>query len=72
MIRVDSYDKSAKTPPIGSEWDWARKQKNYPWGAREKVVVSEVKWNGEEWYVKTRGPRGEFWTDLTVFWEGVA
>jgi hypothetical protein len=68
---INTYDPDAPVPAVGSEWIWAAKQRNYPFGSREMVTVSEVKWNGEEWWVRTRGPRGEFWTDAEVFWEGV-
>lgn len=68
---MSSYDRDAKTPEVGSRWTWASDQPNYPFGAREDVEVIEVTWNGEEWWVKTRGPRGEFFTDLDVFWECV-
>lgn len=73
---VSTYDRDAPRPELGSRWTWARNQPAWsplnPGGAREDdVVVTEVKWNGEEWWVQTRGPRGEFWTDVNVFWEGV-
>ncbi len=72
MERIDSYDPDAKTPEVGSKWVWGRTQARwFPFGNKEPVTVVEVKWNGEEWWVRTRGPRGVFWNDLTVFWEGV-
>jgi hypothetical protein len=67
-MRVSSYDHNAPTPPVGSYWRWNKGN-----GDRTKVV--EVKWNGEEWWVRTvlydppgADPR---WNDLTVFWEQV-
>jgi hypothetical protein len=68
---INTYDPDAPTPEVGSKWLWANDQPNYPFGNRENVTVTEVKWNGEEWWVRTTGPRGLFWTDVNVFWEGV-
>lgn len=73
---VNTYDPDAPVPEVGSTWTWAADQ--LPWspinptGSREVgVTVTEVKWNGEEWWVRTSGPKGAFWTDANVFWEGV-
>lgn len=68
---VNSYDPEAPTPALGSQWLWANDQPNFPLGSRENVTVVQVDWNGEEWWVQTKGPRGLFWTDVNVFWEGV-
>lgn len=69
---VNTYDPDAPVPAVGSKWLWASDQQPYPFGARERdVTVVEVKWNGEEWWVRTTGPSGEHWTDANVFWEGV-
>lgn len=73
--RVDSYDHDAPTPQVGSRWVWESTQPL----ATERSVVTEVKWNGEEWWVKTNGPgspmfpssAGEHWNDLSRFWEAV-
>jgi hypothetical protein len=69
---ISSYDHDAPIPKVGSKWTWAPDQPNYPFGARENITVTEVKWNGEEWWVRSTGPRGQFYTDVSVFWQGVA
>ena len=61
----DSYEPRAETPAVGSTWVW---ESNKP-HARQNVEVREVKWNGEEWWVKTAGQSGEHWNDLSRFWE---
>lgn len=82
--RVNSYDRDAPTPAIGSRWIW---EANRPF-ARETITVTRAEWNGEEWWVETiadarprRGfltgnlypPRRErpYWNDLSRFWEAV-
>lgn len=47
-MRVSSYDKHAPTPEVGSRWVWDAKRSG------ETVEVTEVKWNGEEWWVRTQ------------------
>ncbi len=47
--RVNSYDRSARTPKLGSVWVWELDKPH----ARCLVVVREVIWNGEEWWVTT-------------------
>ena len=72
MKYVSSYDRDAPTPDMGSEWIWGKaKARWFPLGPKEHVTVVEVKWNGEEWWIQTRGPRGVFWNDLSVFWQSV-
>lgn len=44
MVRVDSYDRDAATPEIGSRWTWEPDEPH----ARMDITVAEVKWNGEE------------------------
>lgn len=75
MKRVSSYDRGAPRPKIGSYWQWSK-------GKGDRTRIIEVKWNGEEWWVRTEKldpdngsiaspwttPR---WNDLTVFWEQV-
>ena len=50
MSRIDSYDLQAHTPAIGSRWVW---EVDTP-QARAIIEVIGVKWNGEEWWVRTR------------------
>jgi hypothetical protein len=48
-MKVDSYDPSAKVPEVGSVWVWEL-------GAPHAcclIRVVEVRWNGEEWWVRT-------------------
>ena len=74
--RIDSYDRSAPTPPAGSRWVWEIDKPH----ARELIEVIEAQWNGEEWWVRTRTllpnltypPSGdEHWNDLSRFAEAV-
>jgi len=46
---VNSYDRDAKLPTIGSRWVW---EIDSP-GARSLIEVIEVIWNGEEWWIRT-------------------
>ena len=78
--RVSSYDRDAQTPAIGSRWVWERGKP----GAEETITVTDVTWNGEEWWVctvadnRTRRPPGypvpgePHWNDLSRFWEAVS
>lgn len=78
-MHVNSYSKTARIPRVGSRWVW---EIDNP-GACELIEVVEVKWNGEEWWVKTErlheskqtlaalgGARG-YWNDLGRFTEAV-
>jgi hypothetical protein len=79
--RVDSYSKTARIPRIGSRWVWEIDSD----ASRELIEVVEVKWNGEEWWVKTLGMaakarhlpgltepgEGAHWNDLGRFAEAV-
>lgn len=79
MSRVNSYDPDALLPKVGTRWVW---EIDDP-GARELIEVTEVNWNGEEWWVKTKsllvgdtiprslGGRSEFLNDIGRFWEAV-
>jgi hypothetical protein len=81
MMRVNSYDHDAPLPAIRSRWTW---EPGTPW-ARETITVTEVNWNGEEWWVCTvvddrplRAALGaavvpgkSYWNDLSRFWEAV-
>ena len=55
---VNSYDHDAPTPAVGSRWIWERGKPQ----AQETITVTDVKWNGEEWWVETvaddRNPAG--------------
>ena len=80
--RVNSYDRDAPTPVLGSRWIW---EYGNPY-AQETITVTDVKWNGEEWWVQARGSslallgrresgveqgNGTYWNDLSRFWEAV-
>ena len=64
---VNSYDADAIRPTVGSQWVWRS----------DLVTVIEVRWNGEEWWVRTKLTRdhgwpshdSRRWNDLGVFWE---
>ena len=78
---VNSYDRDAPTPAIGSRWIW---EPGKPY-ARENIMVTDVKWNGEEWWVRAKVayrttpwgtkygvvPGESYWNDLSRFWEAV-
>lgn len=69
MEHIDSYDRKAPTPELGSRWTWEAGDAR----AEERIVVTEVRWNGEEWWVRTWGDGTglEHWNDLSRFWEAV-
>jgi hypothetical protein len=67
---ISSHDREAPRPRIGTLWWWE------PLGPMELVRVTEVVWNGEEWWVTTQsvaepppGASGTAWNDLNRFWE---
>jgi hypothetical protein len=67
-MNVSSYDPSAVRPPIGSHWLWEPKRPL----SYVPIEVTEINWNGEEWWIRTRSPAGvEYWGDLSRFWEAV-
>jgi hypothetical protein len=45
-----SYDPNAKAPEVGSRWVWEIDAPH----AIDVVVVTQTKWNGEEWLVACR------------------
>lgn len=47
---ISSYAADPPRPAVGSRWVWEPRKEH----ARENLEVVEVKWNGEEWWVKTR------------------
>jgi len=66
--RVNSYDRSAPRPRIGSRWVWEPELPH----AREDITVISVRWNGEEWWVESETCSGiAAWNDLSRFWEAV-
>lgn len=78
MTRISSYDKTAKLPKVGTRWVWEIEKPH----ARELIEVTEVFWNGEEWWVRTKSllvdvavmgremrASNEFLNDLSRFWE---
>lgn len=75
---IDAYAETARRPRPGTLWVW---EPTLP-HARAVLKVLEVKWNGEEWWVKTEtltphkdtfGYHGldpnVAWNDLSRFWE---
>jgi hypothetical protein len=79
--RVSSYNPNARLPGVGSIWVWELDQPH----ACQLIKVTEVFWNGEEWWVRTEllhhrplinsfYPRAadiEHLNDLSRFWEAV-
>jgi hypothetical protein len=73
--RVNSYDPNAPLPGVGSIYVWELDEPH----ACELIKVTEVFWNGEEWWVRTvrlhapavfGEPPGHL-NDLSRFWEAV-
>ena len=46
---VNSYDKDARRPNVGTVWVWELDQPH----ARSLIRVTDVRWNGEEWWVES-------------------
>jgi len=67
-MRISSYDRDAPVPEVRSRWVW---EAGRP-GARQGVTVTDVMWNGEEWWVQSQGSSGRYWNDLGRFWEAVS
>lgn len=75
MAWIDSYDENAPLPKVGTRWVWEIDKPH----ARCLIEVTEVKWNGEEWWVRTKAllpdsfpaTAGEPLNDLSRFWEAV-
>jgi hypothetical protein len=79
MKRVSSYNPRAPLPGIDSIWVW---ELDDP-GACQLIKVTEVFWNGEEWWVRTvrlhdplagslwASPTSAHLNDLSRFWEAV-
>jgi hypothetical protein len=75
VSRIDSYDREATRPLVGTRWVWE------PERAPTLIKVTTVRWNGEEWWIGTRTlaeedlPESmqtigtEMWNDLSRFWE---
>ncbi len=49
-MKISSYDRDAPVPEEGSTWIWRPNEPH----ARQRIEVTEVKWNGEEWWVKSK------------------
>lgn len=72
---VNSCDPDAPTPKVGSRWVW---EIDLP-HARALLEVTDVFWNGEEWWIETKSllssdvfPTKEFvYNELGRFWEAV-
>jgi hypothetical protein len=78
MDYVNSYDKTAPLPAVGSMWVW---ELDLP-HARALIEVVDVLWNNEEWWVQAKtllpagAPQGRqeritHFNDLSRFWEAV-
>ncbi len=66
---VNSYDRDAPIPGVGSRWVW---EPDVP-HARDDIVVTEALWHSAEWWVTTVGRRsGTCWNDVGRFWQACA
>lgn len=52
-------------PSVGDEWWWEPMLDH----ARQLVRVTAVEWNGEEWWVTSTGPLGEYPNELSRWHE---
>lgn len=48
-------------PNVGEVWEWEPLKPH----ARQTVTVTEVKWNGDEWWIETDGPGGRHWNEAS-------
>ena len=67
---ISSYDREATRPLAGTLWVWEPEKPH----AVALIRVTGVRWNGEEWHVGARAitdgaGSGEYWNDLSRFWE---
>jgi hypothetical protein len=70
---VNSYDRDAPLPRVGTRWVWEIDSPE----ARCLIEVTNVLWNGEEWWVRTLAlipdsyptTKTEFFNDVGRFWE---
>lgn len=78
MKFISSYDPDAPRPELNSQWRFRHGDRIEGLGTRESrtvpayvvAIVTEVKWNGEEWWVRTFADVGGYkWMDLQWFWE---
>lgn len=60
--RVDSYEATALHPKVGTVWVW---EVSKP-AARCLVQVTDVKWNGEEWWVECEQLTADGWRPAGV------
>jgi hypothetical protein len=76
--RQSSYDRDFQgLPKVDEIWEWGyREPRTFPWGLgqihnvnRYRVRVTEVKWNGEEWWVASKRAPDEnpTWNDAQHF-----
>lgn len=59
MTKLEAYDPKAKLPKVGTRWVWEIDQAH----ARALIEVTEVIWNGEEWWVRSKSMGGESWPE---------
>lgn len=61
---VEAKAREAETmlPNVGDVWEWEPLAPH----ARETVTVTEVKWNGDEWWIESDGTRtGRAWNSAS-------
>lgn len=56
-IEAKAREGAGLLPLVGDVWEWEPLKPH----ARETVTVTEVKWNGDEWWIESEGPRGRHW-----------
>jgi len=63
MSEQDAKAREAETmlPGVGDVWEWEPLKPH----ARETVTVTEVTWNGEEWWIESEGNSGRHWNSAS-------
>jgi hypothetical protein len=76
-MRADTHSPTAARPEPGTLWAW----EPHSLTAAALIEVTQLRWNGEEWWVEARviaGKAAEFagvkvgslyWNELSRFWE---
>lgn len=68
MSITQRWDRSTPRPLIGSRWIWEPGNPD----AEVAVLVEDVRWNGEEWWVYLRDPNGQVHpNEAARFWQAV-
>jgi hypothetical protein len=56
-LRARAREAEPMLPNVGDVWEWEPLKPH----ARETVTVTDVRWNGEEWWIESEGQSGRRW-----------